>query len=535
MQRTGLVLTLLGTLVLGAIFLPNTVVAQEGTSQPTAITHIVRPGENLWTISRQYGVSVDAIAAANNINDVNIVVVGSQLIIPNGPVNNPPQQDETPTPTPSDIITHIVQPGENLFRIAQRYGTTIQEIIRLNNLSDPNGIYVGQELIISGTPISTATPTAVIETPAATEEVITTPTPTPIEETTPTPATIDDSLTADFGFGYGVEVSIIGLDSNAVVNQLNELGVDWVKHTIDWGRYEATQGEIDFNEIDEIVTTLESTNANILLTVIGTPVWARVNAEDMGSAPQNYNAYANFVGALAERYGNRVAAYEVWSQPNLAQFWGGKPLNGTEYVNLLQVSYTAIKAVNPEAVVVSAGLAPTGGDGVNAINDLDFLRQMYAAGLAAVSDAIGAHPYGFANPPDSTCCQNDPEIDQFNNHPSFFFLDTLNNYRTIMEENNDAETLIWVTEFGWGSNENFPVAPPPGFEFVTLVTLDEQAIYLERAFAIGKSLGYVGPMFAWNLNFCQVYPVENYQCFWSMLDPVGNPRPIFNIFSQIEK
>lgn len=557
MQRIGLALAIVGALLLGVVLLPSSVAAQDGSSQPTSTIHVVQSGENLWTISRQYGVTVNAIADANGIADVGVIVTGRQLFIPGAPPAEPPQQggdDGTETPTPpapnGDTVVHVVQPGENLYRIAQLYGTTIQEIIRLNNLSDPNGLLVGQELVVRGTPVATTpppatTPATVVpvetETPVA-PETATTETPTTAPETASPEATVatpvvpvTDADTAEFGFGYGVEASVVGLDGNAVINRLNELGVTWVKHTIDWGRYEPTQGEIDFAALDDLVATLEGSEANILLTVVGTPEWARVAPENMGSAPQNYNAYASFVGALAERYGDRVDAYEIWSQPNLAQSWAGKPLTGAEYVSLLQTAYAAIKVVNPEAVVVSAGLAPTGGDGVNAINDVDYLRQMYAAGVAAVSDAIGAHPYGFANSPDSTCCQNDPAVTQFNNHPSFFFLDTLGAYRAVMEENGDAETLIWATEFGWGSNENFPVMPPTGFEFVSTITLDQQSLYLERAFALGNSLGYVGPMFAWNLNFCQAYTLEDYQCFWSMLDPAGNPRPVFGIFSAIQK
>lgn len=555
MQRIGFALALVATLLLGAVLLPASVAAQDGGEQPTSTVHVVQPGESLFDISRQYGVSVNVIQDANNITDVNVISVGASLVIPGAQPANPPQQDdgtETPLPPDDDTIIHVVQPGENLFRIAQLYGTTIQEIIRLNNLSDPNDLVVGQELIIDGTPVATTPPPAATtpapeateteptatetETPSATTPApeATTPAATEGEGDTPTATVPATDETAEFGFAYGVELSLNVEDAGAVVNSTTDLGVEWVKHVIDWSVYEPTQGQIDFDTLDTLIETLEASDANILLTVVGAPVWARA-VDSPNSAPQNYNAYGNFVGALAERYGTRVAAYQVWSRPNLGEFWEGKPVNGTEYVSLLQAAYTAIKAANPEAVVVSAGLSPTGGGtdalGRVAVNDVQFLREMYNAGLSVVSDAIGAQPFSAANPPDSTCCENDPSITRFNNDRSFFFLDTLNEYRTVMEEFGDGDTLIWVTEFGWGSNQNSPIQPDPSFAFVEDVTLDQQAAYLVRGFTLGRSLGFVGPMFASNLNYCQdqVLGATAYQCFYSFLDPFGGPRPVFSI------
>ena len=180
-------------------------------------------------------------------------------------------------------------------------------------------------------------------------------------------------------------------------------------------------------------------------------------------------------------------------------------------------------------IVVTGGLAPTGfNDGVNAIDDRIYLRQMYAAGAADWSDAIGAHPNGWANPPDSTCCRNNrPAVPAWDDHPSFFFKETLQDYREIMVANGDSGTYIWPTEFGWGSNDGLNVEPPAELAFVTYTNLDEQAQYIVRGYQLGRELGYVGPMFLWNLNFCPVVGVTGDQCLWSLMDPAGNPRPAY--------
>ncbi|HID62672.1 MAG TPA: LysM domain-containing protein, partial [Anaerolineae bacterium] len=101
------------------------------------IVHIVQRGENLFRIALRYNTTVEAIAAANGIRNPQLIYVGQKLTIPAGT-----------TPPPGGGRTHVVQPGENLFRIALRYGTTPQAIAAANNLPNIHLIYVGQVLRI---------------------------------------------------------------------------------------------------------------------------------------------------------------------------------------------------------------------------------------------------------------------------------------------------------------------------------------------------------------------------------------------------
>ena len=106
-----------------------------------AIIHVVQRGENLFRIALRYGVTVDALAAANGLNNVSRIYVGQRLVIPTG--------GTTGAPTPSSGI-HIVKRGENLFRIALRYGVTYQVLAAANGIANPNHVYVGQRLVIPG-------------------------------------------------------------------------------------------------------------------------------------------------------------------------------------------------------------------------------------------------------------------------------------------------------------------------------------------------------------------------------------------------
>jgi putative chitinase len=101
--------------------------------------HIVQRGENLFRIALRYNTTVEAIAAASGIRNPQLIYVGQKLTIPQGGGT---------APSPGGGRTHVVRPGENLFRIALRYGTTAQAIAAANNLPNIHLIYAGQVLRI---------------------------------------------------------------------------------------------------------------------------------------------------------------------------------------------------------------------------------------------------------------------------------------------------------------------------------------------------------------------------------------------------
>lgn len=116
---------------------------------PQGTIYVVRWGDTLSSIAAQFGVTADAIRSANGIVGDNIVV-GQQLIIPVAPAA--PAPGAGAPRTPGTVIVHIVQPGENLFRIALRYDTTVEAITQANGISNPWFIYVGQQLNIPVAP-----------------------------------------------------------------------------------------------------------------------------------------------------------------------------------------------------------------------------------------------------------------------------------------------------------------------------------------------------------------------------------------------
>lgn len=118
-------------------------------AQGTTI-HIVQRGENLFRIALRYGVTVDALAVANGLSNTSRIYVGQRLTIPTG--------GSTAGSTTSSGV-HIVRPGENLFRIALRYGMTAQTLAAANGIANPNRVYAGQRLVIPGHGNTPSTPT----------------------------------------------------------------------------------------------------------------------------------------------------------------------------------------------------------------------------------------------------------------------------------------------------------------------------------------------------------------------------------------
>lgn len=103
--------------------------------------YVVRRGDTLYSVARRYGTTVSAIMQANGLQNANRIYVGQRLVIPGATL--------APSFSPSGSV-HVVQRGENLYRIALRYGTTVQALAAANNLSSTSLIYVGQRLVIPG-------------------------------------------------------------------------------------------------------------------------------------------------------------------------------------------------------------------------------------------------------------------------------------------------------------------------------------------------------------------------------------------------
>ncbi|WP_338753009.1 LysM peptidoglycan-binding domain-containing protein [Bacillus sp. FJAT-52991] len=126
----------------------------------STVTHIVQSGDSLWKIANKYGTTIEQIRKDNNLKS-DALTIGQKLIINKKGTPTKPGSGQKPVEKPkpkppansASTITHIVQSGDSLWKIANKYGTTIEQIRKDNNLKS-DALTIGQKLIINkkGTP-----------------------------------------------------------------------------------------------------------------------------------------------------------------------------------------------------------------------------------------------------------------------------------------------------------------------------------------------------------------------------------------------
>jgi len=266
---------------------------------------------------------------------------------------------------------------------------------------------------------------------------------------TPTEAVLPSTL------GYGAGIAALG-DTDI----LTEMGFGWFVHYLDWAGAEPSKGNYNWADLDNIINAAQSSGLKAILRVQLTPDWAWSGSGDTTSPPDNMDDFGDFMEALATHAQGKIAGYVIWNEPNLPYEWGGNNPNPAQYVQMLQAVYPRIKAADPEALVITAGMATTGGGGgaacgvgagiamqkvspftqnlfaAGVMSDLDFICGIYLSGGKYYFDILGSHPYGFAA--------------AYNELPSTgLAFRRVEQQRAVMEAMEDSDKQIWAIEFGW--------------------------------------------------------------------------------------
>ena len=127
--------------------------AEPETSEPRGeVTHTVVAGDTITGLSVLYNVPVDVIVSANNLSNVDSLDIGQVLVIPaegtEVVATSVPAAEATTAPPSTGEQTHVVQAGENLYRIGLQYGFTVDELATYNGITNPNVLEVGQVIKI---------------------------------------------------------------------------------------------------------------------------------------------------------------------------------------------------------------------------------------------------------------------------------------------------------------------------------------------------------------------------------------------------
>ncbi len=259
------------------------------------------------------------------------------------------------------------------------------------------------------------------------------------------------------------------------------MGFKWIKQQIGWGDIAPfASGQYDWTRPDNIVKIAAERGLKLLVRLDHPPAWAEAERSPgaAGSLLKDPALLGEFCGAMAERYKGRIAAYEVWNEPNLAREWGGLAPDPAGYVALLKACYLAIKQADPGAIVISAGMAPTTEDDEKAMPDMKFYQGIYDAGGAPYFDLLGVHAPGYMNPPERS--PDDTQADSFLQSRVWTFRHA-EDVRALMVANGDADKQIAITEMGWTTDRIHP-----DYAWYA-VTEEQQADYLVRAYQYAKA------------------------------------------------
>ncbi len=246
------------------------------------------------------------------------------------------------------------------------------------------------------------------------------------------------------------------------------MGATWVRIDLPWSSVEPTSGAtLQWDLFDQVIDLVISYGLKVCAIVERPPAWATRSDLPFDSAwgpPTSPAAFAEFARKVADRYGNKLSAIEVWNEPNLARFWWPTP-DAAAYTAMLKLTYTAIRTANPTIPIISAGLSPAG--------SVAFLSSMYTNGAKNYMTAVGFHPYSFP----STPSQYDPAS-------GWSMLEsTTPSVRSVMTANSDDSKQVWFTEYG----------APTGGDYA--VTEAVQATSFLEAINYVESKSWVGPIF----------------------------------------
>lgn len=219
--------------------------------------------------------------------------------------------------------------------------------------------------------------------------------------------------------------------------RMGKLGLS-LRLPVFWSEVEPRRGELDFSELDRVFGEAADNGVGVLPVLSGTPSWLAASSASPPLGPEALSSWTTFLGEIVGRYGAGgsfwetrvrrapVHLWQIWNEPNFPIFWAPRPAPRA-YARLLHRSARTIRAIDPDAGIVAAGLAPI----ERQIAPWEFLRRLYRARAAKRDfDFVALHPYA------STIRGLAYEVRMT---------------RQVMARAGDARTPLLITEFGVAS------------------------------------------------------------------------------------
>lgn len=272
-------------------------------------------------------------------------------------------------------------------------------------------------------------------------------------------------------------------DVDKQLDLIEQAGVKWVRFDFQKRILDERSEEYDFDRINEIVDKTLAKGIDIVGTL---PQWGPLEGEY--ERVMSLEEYAEHVAKTAELFRGKIHVWEIGNEPDYPLFWRNPDV--AEYTKYLKAAYTAIKEIDPDALVISGGITPE--------NDpVQWLEDMYDNGAQGFFDAFGYHPYTLPGPP------------------------TEDNFRVMIELNqimiDHGDTgIIYATEIGWSTADNE--------EGVSEIT---QAEYIAQLLDITKN----DPKYAFLALTCIYKLMDGRDDEFGVVGPDG-PKDAFEVIRQ---
>ncbi len=262
--------------------------------------------------------------------------------------------------------------------------------------------------------------------------------------------------------------------------------------------------------LDRLVAGAEQRGMKVIMTLWGTPCWASSApasikqgcanpnwwGEGVQYPPADHSHFTDIARFVTARYGTKLAALEIWNEPNEGKRFINAPDHAVAYARLLKAGFAGARAGDPAVPVLAGALAKADGS---------FLARLYAAGIRGHYDGLSIHPYNEWRAP-----ADDGET-------------ALNSFRggiaAVHAQQRAAgdDTSLWITEFGWttarGTNWQ--------------VTQGEQADYVAQAFGVLDTLPYVRAATVYELRDRSADP-DDFESNFGLVAANYAPKPVYH-------
>jgi hypothetical protein len=251
--------------------------------------------------------------------------------------------------------------------------------------------------------------------------------------------------------------------------------VDVFRFNLEWSSVEPIAGRRAWARYDAMMDAAARNGIELLPVLYGTPAFAAPRRTDPPISSEARRAFARFVTDAVRRYGRGgafwrehaelpympITTWQVWNEPNFAAYWYGEP-DARAYASLVRLAHSAIRAADPKARVMLAGLPESRG-GVPIVRYLDALYRV--RGSRTLFDVVAVNPYAY---------------DQSG------VVGALERVRGVMDRHGDAGKSIWLTELGWATGgPSSPFRTSQAGQARRLTQTYRLALRLRRRYRVG--------------------------------------------------